>query len=713
MEHKAEHEGIIIESAAGHGSEEIHKQIKQLMTDSKDPEFTCFLNQLGHALWIGQIDDQTAVRELTKNLDIYRIRMQQRNLTDNFEEISEKITEVKTEELQKLPPGTIREIEKPVIGRFNREKKNMEFAIGAGVLGILGAIFLLTAFVIFAMNFLSGLGKGICLYGIAAAVLALSELFVRKRQEKFALGMSGAAFCGLFLTTLINYVYFSVFNSVVAVLLTVLTVLAAFLLDYRRDSGLFRLVALTGSICCLFPVIGYRNLWSFLIVGGITILLQLGAAFLPVSRKQDGILIFQMITVCFGVLLFSNRAVGKEIASVWISALIVLMLAVLNLLFVKTKMQGVGVVVYSLGYFCSILAFYVKGMREWQIYVILLLPLALITIISVLLGKHRVWRWTPYWLFLLAEYILCCIKSEWRVYSWFTFAYVLTAYLISKGLSRVRELRFSECAVTAFTLLYLSGIPVGKDGGVGQIWELTILTAVFLVSVFFLRYCQAFHKIAITLAAVVFAAKLCPSAIELPIITGILVTGIFLFGLVNRWKDQGMRVYNICNLCMLGFCYIGLLFEDQILIFVIMLCFGVTVILLCFDKKFALTDKNKALWLGVFLTYMFMALRVPHTVITSVLLIATAILCVGMGFVCKQKAARIYGLALAIYVALKVALLDFSGMKALIRMFAFLIVGILILAISYIYIRLEKQIKAEAESGQKKQREMEEHDEGK
>ena len=108
-----------------------------------------------------------------------------------------------------------------------------------------------------------------------------------------------------------------------------------------------------------------------------------------------------------------------------------------------------------------------------------------------------------------------------------------------------------------------------------------------------------------------------------------------------------------------------------------------------------------------------MALRVPHTVITSILLIATAILCVGMGFVCKQKAARIYGLALAIYVALKVALLDFSGMKALIRMFAFLIVGILILAISYIYIRLEKQIKAQSESGQKKQREMEEHDEGK
>lgn len=711
MEQELENKGIVIESATGHGSEEIHKQIKQWIADSEDPEFTRFLNQLGHMLWTGQIDDQTAVRELTKNHDIYRARMQQRNLTGNRTEVSQKITEENAEEVQNLPPGTIRDIEKPVIRQANRAERNMEFAIGAGVLGILGAIFLLTAFVIFAMNFLSGLGKGICLYGISAAVLALSEVFVRKRQEKFAVGMTGAAFCGFFLTTLINYAYFHVFNSAVTVLLTVLTAVAAFFLDYRKDTGIFRLLALAGSIGCLFPVIGYRNLWSLFATGGIMILLQLGAAFIPVSKKQDAILIFQMSTVCFGVLLFSNRAVGKEIASVWISVLIILALAVLNLLFVKTKKQGVGVVVYSLGYFCSILAFQVKGMKEWQIYVILLLPLALITVISVLLGQHRVWRWTPYWLFLLAGYILCCIKSEWWAYSWFTFAYVLTAFLVSKGLYRVRELRFSECVVTAFTLLYLSGISIGKDGGAEQIWELVILSAAFLLSVFFLRYCQAFHKIVITLAVVVFAGKLCPSAIELPIITGILAGGIFLFSLVNRWKDQGMRIYNIWNLCMMACCYVSLLFEDQILIFVILLCFGVTVILLCFEEKFALTDKNKFLWLGIFLTYMFLVLRVPHPVITSVLLIATAILCVGMGFVCRQKAARIYGLGLAIYVALKVVLLDFSGMKAIIRMLAFLIVGILILAISYIYICLEKQIKAEAGSGREKQREMEEHDE--
>lgn len=698
MEQRVENKEMIIEGAAGHGSEEVHKQIRELIARSEDPEFTRFLNQLGNALWAGQIDDETAVRELTKNLEIYRIRMQQSHMAGGTQVIPEK----RPEEMQSLPPGTIREIERPVIQRADQERRAVEFVIGAGVLGILGAIFLLTAFMIFAVNFLSGLGKGISLYGIPAVVLIISELWVRKRQEKFALGMTAAAFCGFFLATFVNFVYLSVFNSVVTVIVALLVAGTAFYLDYRRETGVYRLVALAGSVCCFLPVIGYRNFQSLLIVGGIAVLLQAGAAFLPVSGKRDIILIFQMIVLCCGMLAFAGRAAGKEIAPVWVSMLIVLMLAILNLLFIKTEMRGVGVAVYSLGYFCGICAFYIKGMAQWQVCVVLLLPLAMLTVISVLLGHHQVWRWVPWWLFLLAGYTICCIKAEWQMDSWLTFSYVLAAFLLVKGLSRVWELRFSECVVTALTLFYLVGIQAGKDGGAKQTWELVVLTVVFLLSVFFLRYCQAFHKIAITLAVVAFVAKLCPDAIALPVITGILVAGIFLFGLINKWNGQGMRAYNIWNLCTLVICYAALLFEDQVLIFIIMLSFGATVILLCFDEKFALTDKNKFLWLGIFLTYMFFVLRVPHPVITSVLFLATAILCVGMGFAYRQKAARIYGLALAIYAALKVVLLDFSGVDAFVRMIVFLIEGILVLAISYIYIRLEKQIKAETSQRQEK-----------
>ena len=89
---------------------------------------------------------------------------------------------------------------------------------------------------------------------------------------------------------------------------------------------------------------------------------------------------------------------------------------------------------------------------------------------------------------------------------------------------------------------------------------------------------------------------------------------------------------------------------------------------------------------------MFLILRPGHRIINSVLLAAAAMFCVGAGFAARQKAARIYGLVLAIISALKMVLIDFYGTEVIFRMLAFLIVGILILIISYIYVRLEKQM---------------------
>ncbi len=635
-----------MEENTGHGSRELHQRIGQLITDSRDPEFTAYLNQLGSALWSGQIDDGTAASELDKNVNLYRLRMR-------------------------------------------KEKSRLEFTVGAGVLGVVGAIFLLIAFVIFAMNFMSGFVKGICLYGIAAAVLAVSELFVKKRQETFSFGMTGAGISGLFLTTVINYAYFSVINDIAAVVLTVLITGLAFWISYKRDSGLFRIIALSGCLVCLLPVVDYQNVWQFFIAGVMVLLFQAGAAFMPAKKEQNVTLVFQMVISSLSVVLFSGKAASGNLSAVWISAFVIVMTALLNLLFFKTKMDSVSAAVYFAAGAVNSLCLCVSGLEGWKICLFLFVPLAVVAAVGALMLHHRIYRWLPYWCLLFALYV-CYLKSGQWFYSWWIYACVALVFASAKLLAGVRELRISECIITLYTFFYFFGIS-GK--GVGEQYvKLTILAVLFLLSSFCLRYWQAFHKVMITLALAVFALQVCPDVIRLPVVAGIFVSGIFLFSLVDRWRDKSMRFYNIFNLCFLSLCYVRLAFMNQFLIFLIMLCFGVTVLTVCLDDKYALTGKNKYLWIGIFLTYMFLILRPGHRIINSVLLAAAAMFCVGAGFAARQKAARIYGLVLAIISALKMVLIDFYGTEVIFRMLAFLIVGILILIISYIYVRLEKQM---------------------
>lgn len=417
---------------AGHGSRELHQRIGQLITGSKDPEFTAYLNRLGSALWNGQIDDRTAAAELDKNINLYRLRIQ-------------------------------------------KEKSRLEFTVGAGVLGVVGAIFLLIAFVIFAMNFMSGFMKGICLYGISVVVLAVSELLVKKRQEKFSIGMTGAGISCLFLTTVINYAYFSIINGIVAVILTVLTVGIAFWFSYKRDSGFLRIIALSGSVICFIPVIGYQNARQFLIVGVMVLLFQAGAVFVPSKKEQNVALLFQMAILSLSVLFFSGKASYCNLSAVWISAFIILMTAVLNLLFYKTKMDSGSVTVYCVAGLLNCLCLRVNGLEGWKIGLFLFVPLAIVAAVGVLTLRHRIYRWIPYW-GLLFSMCVCCIKSEQWLYTWWIYVCVLVVFVSAKLLAGVRELRISECIITLYTFFYLFGIS-GK-GSAEQYVKLTILAEI-------------------------------------------------------------------------------------------------------------------------------------------------------------------------------------------------------------------------------------------
>lgn len=668
-----------------HGDEVIHQRIQQLIKESQDPDFTRCLNQLGNALWNGQINDETARAELEKNFAVYQQKLQVHLQAQTQEQMQAGY----------IYPGQMQYIAKPV----NPPKKNMEFAVGAGVLGVTGAVFLLIAFVIFAMNFMSGLVKGICLYVISLVVILISELLVKKRQEKFALGMTGVGISGLFLSTIINYVYFSIFNSVIAFILIAVITAVAFWFSYKKESGILRGIALLGSVICLFPMVTYAGVTEFLVTGAMIILIQSAAAFVPAKRKQEVIWVLQMTILAVSMIIFVVRGTVQEIGSDWISVFVVLMIALLHVLFYRAKVYSGSVVTFCVTYFVSIFCLPIHRMEEWKIYVFVLIPIAVLAAMFTILIKHKICRWIPYW--FLHYVVLYCFFELGRdgIYSWQGFVCVMGLFIISKLLSKAEELRWSECVVSMLVLLYQLGVTAEHCGSeTVKLWLVVILTAAFVTSAFLTCRWHIFYEIIITFSAVTCVFKLCMGIIRLPLVAGILILGIFLFALKKGKSVNEVRAYNIFALSMLAICYIWLAFADNIFIYLILLLFGVTVLVFFFEEKYALTDKNKYLWMGIFLTYMFLILDIGNSVVKSILLAATAILCVGMGFGTKQKAARIYGLVLAIVTALKVAVFDFSGEGAMQRMLTFLIVGILILVISYIYIRLEKKMSQEEET---------------
>lgn len=656
-----------------HGDKEIHQRIQNLINESGDPEFTRFLNQLGNALWQGHVDDMTARNELDRAYSVYQQNMQRKKqMTPEY-----------------IYPGNVEQISEPVVPR----KRNVEFTVGAGVLGVTGAIFMLVAFVIFAMNFMSGLVKGICLYAIAAAVILISELIVRKRQERFALGMTGAGISGLFLCTIINYTYLHIFNSVVAFVLIGITAIVAFIFSYKKASGILRIIALLGSVVCLFPMISYENEIEYAVTCGMVILIQLVAAFVPSKNESPMVRVWQMIVQCISLIMICVRAADQSIDNSLERVFVVLMIALLNILFTKAKIFTGSVVAYCVIYFINIVAL-PMGMLEYPNWLYSLLPLACITIIFTLLIKHPKCRWIPYWFYNGIVLSSVYENSSADAYKWMGFICILLLFVWAKVCSKVKALHISECILSIITFVYLLGINEGNCGteNISTVM-LLILTICFIISVLAVNYWHAFYEVLITGATIICVFKLVPEMVRLPIITGILILSIFLFSLLRKGKAElSIKIYNIMALCIIAGCYIAVIFVESIYIYLAMLLFGITLFVFLFEDKYKLQTRHKGLWIGCFLTYMFLVLDTEYPIINSVLLAATAILCVATGFISRTKPVRIYGIVMAIIVAVKVAVFDFMGMATMQRMLTFLIVGILILVISYLYILLEKKI---------------------
>jgi len=229
-------------------------------------------------------------------------------------------------------------------------------------------------------------------------------------------------------------------------------------------------------------------------------------------------------------------------------------------------------------------------------------------------------------------------------------------------------------------------------------WYVIPIMIAFLVSLFTITNWHIYHEIVVT---VFFMMLILINEWDfLDFIIGdwcaplAVFTLLLLFLLINHLpmlKGKKQFVYNIVNLIFAGVISLFAFEIDSYWTNSVTMLIGVILIIIAFNKRYGLAIPKKFLVLAGYLTYMIMAAGFETPVIVSVLLMIVAIVCVAIGFACKDKVYRICGLLMAIIVSVKLIAYDFSELETMAKAILFLIVGVIALAISFLYIYLEKK----------------------
>ena len=625
----------------------------------------------------------------------------------------------------------------PYIQPPKAKRKNVEFAVGAGVLSVVGVLFVLVAFVLLSINYMNGMLKGMCLYGISVAILLFSELYLQKKLPKFAIGITGLGICCLYLSTMINYLYFANFNVWIAAGISVLISLTAVLLSRKRDSRVLKIISFVGCYVCIFPICrvlsGEQGKTQAIHFGFITVMIlfiNLMTVFLPVKKNRVMANISHLIANTVFTIGFVNLMCGYLENPSYVLFFLLSILLVQGFVFYQLekpyfdveshKGKAGNVTAYTvttglmLMYFVVVSLLAVRDGFFVSFHLASGLFLVVCGILFFLFKKSSL-KWIQYWLFCPTVLLMYTIRLDGAVISlrivgdslqWWKMGVTLAVFASAKILSRKKILRVSELLITIFTALQAVMVFIvydiqlhvsllyperEADLTAGLICTLCFLGA-FLLSLAALHHWKSiYEEIVICVFGlfilILFRNELTPAALMC-----ILFTSVILFNSIEFFRGKYIKIFNYINLSFMVCLYLAAAFAKNHVSYGIMLVLGISFMVLAFRERFGMDFKIKEIIFALFLCYMVLIWDIPIPILKSIVLMLVAIGAVAAGFAIRQKRLRITGLALTLVVCVKVVFYDFAGAQTAEKIILFLMVGLIALAISGIYLALEKKI---------------------
>lgn len=719
--------------------ENIQAKINRMRQESVDERFTQYLMQAQARLDQNVQDARLLSNEIDRNYKIYQSLHMPVVPQMPVSQIPPRVPanpSVPQIPANQIPPQMFSQpayIPQAIQGNFGyrvppaQKKNDLEFQIGAGLFCIIGILFILIAFVMMGMTYMSGMIKGLSLYLMAAAIIAVSEVLIRRKMAKFSLGITGLGIVCLYASTLLNLFYLHNFGSLAAMGVTLAVTILAMLIGRKKDSGIIKVISFIGCYISSMPVARHGSDMEFITVTGMLLLVNVMALCLPVKKGRMAVqtthMISNMIFTLMAVPAAGNSPIDSRLALLYI----LLNIFVLGLIFLqmekdvwKRRKEGAYVddawiiALYGFTLFMESVPYawcVVSKLVPYSIFKtgnipaywmhIMIGAYGLAALVQFIMMRKSNLKWIQYYAFVSMVFV-CYVARGDRTSVTIS---ILAVFLVSKLLARVRALKISEIVITLCTvfvaLVLFTTTLLTEDE-----WYSHAFAAAFLLSTFALYHYKPLYQAVITFALTYYmtmqVGTLWPAeTMELipALNVGVLFLLLLLFNHVKRWRGRYQNIYNYGNLgYMLFWCFVSFS-SSNYLNCIILAVLGTAVVILAFQPLFYMDFRWKYLFLVVFWTYMAVISDAGVALITSSILMAVAIGSVIIGFALKRKEVRIYGLVLSVLVCLKVMFYDFMGTPLREKMLLFLIVGVIILAISCIYIVLEKKI-ADREIGQ-------------
>lgn len=649
--------------------ERTEQKLSELTRLSKEPYFSRYVAQMKKDLEEGVATPLQVEREADRSYAEYQRRMRDR------------------------------EAAKPEL-----KTKSVEFKIGIHVFSLIGALFILAAFVTFGFYFLKGAFQGICIYVAAFALVLFSELFLRRKMQKFAGVITGIGIGCLYAANIVNYLVLHFVNGIIAVLLTLLIAAATIWLSRKRDSVVIRLIGLIGCYVCLYPIHGFETELSFFVLTIILFIVNVAGVLFPNQSRAAAILaVHAALNVIFtGALLIIAGL--DHVQATYLAALLLSSFIFMEIMaFVNRKREKdneifiITCIGSGLLLFMMFLLETITG--EQLVGLIMAAVTAAVSMLFFLLWeKEDERKWAQVY-FAAGLFLLIGAFSDHPIEQTITVGVI---FLIARIGNRQKQLTALEAI--AAVAVGLTGI--GLSGSVYAY----ILAALLVLLSFRINKLYVFHEIVTTASVLVIWFLKCEwhrlynwgmdGKWFYPVAVLLLMLLFLLFHHLQGLRDKKQEVYNIVSLCFIGiFCLLPL-FEGHLWTRIAIMAAGTLAAFLLLRKRYGLYWKgNTLLWAGFFSLYSITG-NFGSPVVSSILIMAAAFFLVGIGFRHKEKMERITGLVLAALVCLKLVLYDFREAELLYRMIVFLIVGVMALGISFLYMFLEKKMaqkKAEVE----------------
>lgn len=654
-----------------------HRLLK-LIEISEDPYYDQYLNQMLKDLDSGKATPAQVSREADRTYKLYQQRMSQKKMQEKAV-VSAPSNDRKPE--QEAAPTSVQNA---------KGADSFEFKIGAGIFSMVGAVFVLSAFVIFGFNFLEGVWQGVCLYAASLALVLLSELLLKRLNERFSQVITGIGISCLYISTVINFMVLKNINGIVASIITLVIALFAILLGRKKDAASIRVISFLGCYICFLPIREFESSLSLLVMTGILLIINIVSVFFPNQKNAGIISAVHLIahTVFTGVA--TGLLLVRDMDILYIALFAIASLIIINLIYFRHKEKDefylkliFSIALGFMAVFLVSIGCFEHGIEEETLLLFNkllteVMAIAISVVFFILWGTDER-KWIQYY-FTTAIVVLFNGFSDYRLE---TTIGIIAIFVLTRLLYKVKDLEVLDCILTI--IMVLQGLYMCKT------WYVIPFAAVLLLSAFVIKRCAVFHEIVLSVGFVVGLCCQFDGNWTLPACVGILFFFFLLFNHLPWLKEVKQLPYNITNISLAGVLCLCTVFCDQYYYNAITMVIGAVMIIVAFRARYGLAVPKKYLLLAGFLVYMIFTSHFETSVIVSILLMVVAIGCVAAGFLLKDKVYRICGLVMAILVCVKLVVYDFGELESLPKAILFLTVGVIALGISFIYIYLEKR----------------------